>query len=150
MLVVEAAQPAQLVAARDPEVDELGQLDAPVEVIRPGRGQLPRLRPVAAGRTPGATRASRTGSSAPAVSATSNERSTSRLASSKRVRTAHPLGGLDRDATGEDGQPSERPALLLEQQLVAPVDGRLETFVARRARRAASGAAAGSGRAAGR
>ena len=44
------------------------------------------------------------------------------LARRQEVVAAHGFGGVERAPAGEDGEPGEQPALVLEQEVVAPVD----------------------------
>ena len=143
VLVVEALEPGELVGGRGASrstrsASSMHHAQVVGAAPRPAR----RARRAARGRRHAATPASSKRTARPDVSATSSERSTRRLASSKASGPHTRSAASMRGPTGEHGEAPERAPLVVEEQLVAPVDGRLQALVARRCRRAGSAAAA--------
>ena len=125
----------------------------PIEPAAPGRRRGPRPRPgrrgpapsrgtpdgphrdrpsprVGSGRRRAATRASGTAGGRGPASGISSERSTSRSMMSRASSPHTASRRLDGDAPGEEREPAEGPALVVEEHLVAPVDGRAQALVA--------------------
>ena len=109
---------------RTPASALLGELDAPARCARRARRCSSPASARRRARRPAATRACGTARSSARVG---DERATCRRAGWRaRARPGRtPLGGVGRGAAGEHGQPPERPPLVVEQQVVAPVDRRL-------------------------
>ena len=141
-VVVLGLQRAQRAARAGGErVVLLGQGQAPVEVAH-GRPLVLARRVEALG---GVLADGVEQAEAPARSTTTSDLSTSRASRSTisppgdGAAGAHLLGGLQREAAGEDGQAAEEHALLAGEQVVAPLDRGAQRLLARARRAAAAG-----------